>query len=104
MQSRSHTSVHSAGIHSMSDFTRSEQEFSDLADNSLDPSFTVLRMASDRGNKRQRRLDSFENGSGSGSGLFEFDRSLEADLHDNDNTFERDGMGPMRSIEPTASL
>jgi hypothetical protein len=46
------TSLSSAGFNFLSDFTRSEQEFSDLADDSLNPSFTALRMANDRGAKR----------------------------------------------------
>ena len=79
----------------MSDFTRSDQAQSDLGhnDSSLDPSFTSLRMQSDRGNKRQKRSDS-----GDLIGMFEFDKSLEAD-EDNEHTFDRDILAPPRSVE-----
>jgi|Transcript_39411 hypothetical protein len=79
----------------MSDFTRSDQEFSDFgAENSLDPSFTTLRMRSDRGSKRQKRSDSGEMG-----GMFEFDRSHELEADILENTFDRDIMAPPRSVE-----
>lgn len=83
-------------MHSMSDLTRSDQEYSDFGptDNSYDPSFTTLRMQSDRGSKRARRSDSGEMGA-----MFEFDRSLELEAELHENTFDRDIAAPPRSVE-----
>jgi len=49
-------------------------------------------MQSDR-SKRQKRSDSGDLG-----GMFEFDRSLEAEFEEKENTFDRDILAP-RSVE-----
>ena len=75
------TSGLNGGFNSQSEFT----DPSDLgADSSFEPSYTQLKMSSDKGTKRQKRSDSFELG-----GMFEFDRSHELEQELEEATFEK---------------
>lgn len=73
-------------FNSQSDFTRSEQShYSGAESCSNELSYTSLKMASDKGAKRQKRTDSMELGA-----LFDFDRSheLEKDVAREDGLLE----------------
>ena len=81
--------MHNQGsFNSQSDFTRSEQShYSGAESCSNELSYTSLKMASDKGAKRQKRTDSMELGA-----MFEFDRSheLAKDPEDElDGTYDR---------------
>ena len=68
-----------------SDFTRSDQSASYLGEESCsnELSYTSLKMARDKGAKRQKRTDSMELG-----GLLDFDRSLELEKDALDGTYD----------------
>ena len=85
-----------------SDLTRSA-DGSELAESSYDPDYTALKMASDRGNKRQKRS---AEGSMKIGGLFEFDRSQDLDdhLNDEEGTYERAVKADIASLQRTVSI
>lgn len=66
-----------------SDFTRSDQSYSGAESCSNELSYTSLKMASDKGAKRQKKSDSMELG-----GLLDFDRSLELEKDALDGTYD----------------
>ena len=79
----------SSGFNSQSEFTLSEHQSDLPADSSFDLTYTSMKMANDKQNKRRKRGDSMDELSGV---LNDFDRSheLEKDLRDDfDDRYEQ---------------
>ena len=90
MGTNSNQNLQSSGVTSQIDFTKSESQScsaqSCSADSCYELSYTSLKMASDKGAKRQKRTDSMEFGA-------MFDRSLEelGEKDSLDGTYEHAG-------------